>query len=127
MVLHTMYFVDELHSAKQAAPPKGERSAAKELDLAKRLIESLASPFKPEQYEDEYRKNVERLLEEKHQGKKPTTVKQPKVAKVTNILEALQKSLQSSSKSAASSPATGKRTQAKARKKTATKRSRKVA
>ena len=62
MMLHTMYFVDELHEANQTFAGKAEKFDKKELDLAKQLINSLASPFHPEQFEDEYRKNVEKLI-----------------------------------------------------------------
>ena len=99
MVLHTMYFVNELHKANEAdGGTKEGRFAAKEMDLAKRLIETLASPFKPEEYEDEYRKNVERLVEEKQKGQKVTAVKQPKAHPVVDILDALKRSLSKKAK-----------------------------
>jgi DNA end-binding protein Ku len=60
----------------------------------------LASPFKPEQYEDEYRKNLERLIEQKRKGQKVTTAKQPKLAPVVDMFEALKRSLEQSEKQA---------------------------
>jgi DNA end-binding protein Ku len=93
MVLHTMYFVEELHRAKDTAPKKTPKLEKKELDLAKKLIESLAGPFKPEQYEDEYKRNVEKLIEAKQKGRKITAIKRPKKAPVVDLMEALQKSL----------------------------------
>jgi DNA end-binding protein Ku len=52
LVLHTMFFADEIHQAEsgERTPPAFK---AKELELATRLIETLADKFKPEQYEDE--------------------------------------------------------------------------
>jgi DNA end-binding protein Ku len=44
---------------------------------------------------DTYRENVERLIEEKKKGEKITTVKQPRKAPVTDLMDALKKSLQS--------------------------------
>src|SRR5580658_8953838 len=55
LVLHTMYFTNELHEANKTRSGKDTKFAPKEMDLAKRLIDSLASPFKPQQYKDEYR------------------------------------------------------------------------
>lgn len=94
MVLHTMYYADELHQANKVSTPKKSAFNEREMDLAKKLIDTLASPFKPEQYEDEYRKNVERLVEQKRKGHKITEVKQPRAAPVVDILEALKRSLQ---------------------------------
>jgi DNA end-binding protein Ku len=106
LVLHTMYFVDELHKARVGGKNAKNQFAAKEMDLAKRLIDTLASPFKPEAYEDEYKKNVERLIEQKRKGKTVTAVSQPKVQPVTDIMEALKRSLESR----ASSKHTAKKT-----------------
>jgi DNA end-binding protein Ku len=94
LVLHTMYFANELHAANKAPGVANTKFAAKEMDLAKRLIDTLASPFKPEQYQDEYRKNVERLIEQKRKGREITAVPQPKPTKVVDILDALKRSLE---------------------------------
>jgi len=93
LVLHTMYFVDELHKAREVKKPSGAKFSAKELDLAKQLVDSLSSPFKPQEFEDEYKKNVLRLIEQRRKGKTVTAVEHPKVKPVTDIMEALQKSL----------------------------------
>ncbi len=103
MMLHTMYFTDELHAANRPSVDNA-RFSEKEMDLAKKLIDTLASPFKPEQYEDEYRKNVEHLIEQKQKGHKVTATQQPKVAPVVDIFEALKKSLQQTSKGRAAPP-----------------------
>lgn len=93
MVLHTMYFEDELHREKETAPPKTVKTDKKELDLAKQLVEALAAPFKPETFHDEYRRSVEKLIEAKQKGRKITPIKQPKKAPVIDLMAALQKSL----------------------------------
>jgi len=93
MVLHTMYYVDELHKSNQSTGKGKSQYTAKEMNMAKKLIDELEAPFKPQEYEDQYRKNVERLIEQKQKGGKVTTIKQPKPAPVVDILEALQRSL----------------------------------
>lgn len=100
IVLHTMYFVDELHKSNEVAAPRAAKFDKKEIDLAKKLIETLAGRFKPEQFHDEYKKNVEQLIEKKRKGQKVTPIRQPKKAPVIDLMQALQQSLakQSSAK-----------------------------
>jgi DNA end-binding protein Ku len=93
MVLHTMYFVDELHKERGVTPTKTAKPQKKEIDLAKKLVETLAAPFKPEQFHDDYRRNVEKLIQTKQKGRKVTPIKQPKKAPVIDLMQALQKSL----------------------------------
>lgn len=101
LVLHTLFYPDELHQANHGEAPKAKYSA-KELELARSLVEHLKAPFKPEQFKDTYRENVERLIEEKRKGEKITAVKQPRKAPVVDLMEALKRSLKSAS------PASGK-------------------
>jgi len=100
LVLHTLYYPDELHTANKSEKPK-EKFSAKELDLAKNLIERLSAPFKPEQFQDTYRENVERLIAQKRKGQKVTAVKQPRKAPVIDLMEALKRSLKSTSETSA--------------------------
>lgn len=93
IVLHTMYFVDELHKANEVVVRGGTKFDRKEVDLAKKLIETLASPFHPEQFHDEYKQNVEELIEKKRKGQKITPIRQPKTAPVIDLMQALQQSL----------------------------------
>jgi DNA end-binding protein Ku len=93
IVLHTMYFVDELHKANETAPASDTAFDKKELDMAKKLVEALAGSFEPEKYHDEYRSNVEQLIEQKRKGQKVTPITQPKSAPVLDLMQALQQSL----------------------------------
>ena len=113
IVLHTMYFADELHAANRPQSPKSAKFDKKEVDLAKKLIETLAGPFKPQQYHDEYKKNVEELIEKKRKGQKVTPIRPPKAAPVVDLMQALQQSLSrtaASRKSGSQTKATGKKT-----------------
>jgi DNA end-binding protein Ku len=94
LVLHTLYYPDELHKANRGEAPKAKYTA-KELELAKSLIDQLTAPFKPNEFEDGYRENVERLIEQKRKGQKITTVRQPAKAPVIDLMEALKRSLKS--------------------------------
>ena len=92
LVLHTLFYSDELHKANKQAAPESKYSA-KELEMAKSLVEQLSAPFHPQEFHDTYRENVERLIEEKEKGHKITAVKQARPAPVMDIMEALKRSL----------------------------------
>ena len=94
LVLHTLYYTNELHRANRGEIPKAKYTA-KELDLAKSLVNQLTAPFKLQEFTDAYRANVERLIEQKRKGQKVTVVKQPAKAPVVNLMEALKRSLKS--------------------------------
>jgi len=98
IMLHTMYFVDELHKANEVDIGTAAKFSKKEVDLAKKLIDTLAGPFHPETFHDEYKKNVEQLIERKRKGEKITAIRQPKKAPVIDLMQALQQSLDKTSK-----------------------------
>jgi len=108
LILHTLYYVNELHKANATPAAKGQFSA-KEIDLAKSLISSLAAPFQPEQFHDQYRENVEHLIERKQKGLRIAAVQQPRKPKVVDIVEALQRSLRESAKKTAAKKKTRKK------------------
>src|ERR1700730_1044415 len=93
LILHTLYYPDELHKANRSETPKAKYTA-KELELAKSLVGHLTAPFKPEQFKDTYRENVERLIKQKQKGQKISVVEQPRKAPVIDLMEALKRSLQ---------------------------------
>ena len=92
LLLHTLYYPDELHAGKRPEPVKASFSK-QELALAKQLVEQLSGPFKPKGFHDEYRKNVEELVERKRNGQKVQAIDQPKNTKVVDLMEALKKSI----------------------------------
>ena len=100
LVLHTMYFTSEMNKANRVKAPDAKYTA-KELGLAHQLIETLASPFRPEQFHDEYQANVARMVAAKKKGRDTAPVKQTKAAApVVDILDALRKSLEGGKKKA---------------------------
>jgi DNA end-binding protein Ku len=92
LVLHTLYYANELHKANRRPAPKTKYSA-QELELAMSLVKQLTAPFKPQEFTDTYRENVERLIEQKRKGRKISAVEQPRRAPVVDLMEALKKSL----------------------------------
>ncbi len=95
LMLHTMYFADEVRDFGEV--DKGESAKIKEgeLELALRLINELSNgEFRPEQYQDEYRLRVLDMVNLKVEGKEVTAVgPQVQRAQVIDLMEALKESL----------------------------------
>jgi DNA end-binding protein Ku len=95
LVLHTLYYPDELHKGNRGKEPSAKYSV-KELELAKSLVDRLKAPFNPQEFKDTYRDSVKHLIAQKQKGRTVTAVKQPKKAPVIDLMEALRKSLKGS-------------------------------
>jgi DNA end-binding protein Ku len=95
LMLHTMYFADEVRAFTEV--DKGETAKIKdgELDLAIKLIDGLAAEdFDPERYKDAYRERVLELLHKKAEGQELTAAPAPaKRRQVIDLMEALKESL----------------------------------
>jgi len=104
MTLHTMFYSNEIRAAESVAADKVELKD-QEKKLAQQLIESLAAPFDPQKYRDEYMENVKGMIEAKLKGQEVTQAAQPHMAPVIDLMEALKKSLAEKQAPAASSAA----------------------
>jgi DNA end-binding protein Ku len=95
LMLHTLYFADEVRSFVEI--DKGESAKIKEgeLELALQLIDGLSKDaFRPEQYQDEYRQRVLDLVNQKVEGKEVAAAgPELKRAQVIDLMEALKQSL----------------------------------
>jgi DNA end-binding protein Ku len=65
-----------------------------EVKLAEQLVESLATTFDPEKFQDEYRTRVLQLIEAKSEGKTVKAIPGKKLAPVIDLMAALQRSLE---------------------------------
>jgi DNA end-binding protein Ku len=104
MTLHTMFYSNEIRAA-EAVPTDKVELKDQEKKLAQQLIESLAAPFDPLKYRDEYMENVKGMIDAKLKGQEVTEVAQPHMAPVIDLMEALKKSLAEKQAPAASSAA----------------------
>jgi DNA end-binding protein Ku len=112
LVLHTLFYPEELHAGNRQNPPAKTAATSKEVTLATQLIKQLAGPFKPDEFHDTYRQNVEKLIEQKKKGQKITSEPKPKRATVIDLMEALKKSIKASGapdKATKTKPGAGKR------------------
>jgi DNA end-binding protein Ku len=92
MTLHTMFYSNEIRAA-EAVPSDKIELKEQEKKLADQLIQSLAAPWQPEKYRDEYQQNLRGMIEAKLKGQEVTEVAQPHMAPVIDLMEALKKSL----------------------------------
>jgi DNA end-binding protein Ku len=100
LTLTTMRFHDEVTSPadldgevfEEEKPKKPEK---RELEMAKQLIESLASDFKPDSYRDEYREELLDLLQQKAAGEDVVSApsEEPEPTKAPDLMAALEESL----------------------------------
>jgi DNA end-binding protein Ku len=95
LMLHTMYFADEVRDFGEVDKGEGAKIREGELELAEKLIAELThDEFKPEQYKDEYRQRVLDLVNTKVEGKEITTPAVPaERAQVIDLMDALKQSL----------------------------------
>jgi DNA end-binding protein Ku len=101
LVAHTMFFANEIRK-DQGYRADADETKPRELDLARRLIETMAAPFEPGKFRDTYRERVQQLIDAKVEGKQlarePAAA--PQSAQVVDIFDALQKSLDAMKKPA---------------------------
>jgi DNA end-binding protein Ku len=100
LTLTTMRFHDEVTSPSDLDgeifdEEKPKKPDQRELEMAKQLIGSLTSDFKPAQYRDEYREELLDLLERKAAGKEVVSAptEEPKPTKAPDLMAALEESL----------------------------------
>jgi len=95
LMLHTMYFADEIRDFGEVE--KGEDAKLKpgELDLATRLLAELTNEkFEPAKFSDEYRTRVLEVVESKVEGREVTSLAPEKQrAQVIDLMDALKQSL----------------------------------
>ena len=104
LILNLLRFQHELRDSKGLDIPeagsKGRAISAGELQMAERLIEAMSGPWNPAKYRDEYREDLENLIERKIKSGRPRAVSTdgrapaPKTGgKVVDIMSLLQRSV----------------------------------
>ena len=93
LMLHTMYYVDEVRKLESFGPLDVELKDA-EVKVAHQLIEALAGKFEPEKYHDTFEENLKQLIKARLEGREVTPVEKPrKLAPVVDLMAALKESL----------------------------------
>jgi DNA end-binding protein Ku len=100
LTMETMLFADELVDPDQIDElPEADVNATKrEVEMARQLIDSLATDFDPTRYRDEYRDRVLELIEQKAEGREVALQPEPEApTEVPDLMAALEASLAAAS------------------------------
>jgi len=98
LTLTTMRFADEVvppDELDDVLPDRKPKVAAKEVEMAEQLIDSLTSDFDPSAYRDEYREELMSLIERKAEGKEIVAPEAPEreATKAPDLMAALEESI----------------------------------
>ena len=145
LVLLMLRYPQELVDPEEYKLPTGKagdyRITAKEREMAETLIASMSAPWKPDDYQDEFRKRLEAIIKKRIKSRGATTKivedemeHEDATTNVVDFMALLQKSLDSKKRTPASKSSTKKtaakrpaRKTTKAAKKSPAKRARKAA
>lgn len=95
IILNQMRFANELRSEKELELPEEDLISQKDIDLALLFINQLTTSFDPKKYKDEYREELEGVIEEKIKGKTPKARGEaPEPSDVKDLMSLLKKSLE---------------------------------
>jgi DNA end-binding protein Ku len=110
LVLTMMRFSDELADLGDFRFPKATGIRPQEMKMALQLIENLASKWNPEQYTDEYRDNLLKIIKGKLKGRQPKLQEREpaRSAEVVDLMARLRASLEGKSTKAPAAKGTKK-------------------
>ncbi len=103
-VLETMYWPDEVREADFGGVEVNVEVRDQELAMARQLIDSLASEWSPDEFTDEYREALVRIVEAKLSGQEIEVVEAEPTAKVVDLMEALKASVAAAKQQADEEP-----------------------
>ena len=108
-VLETMYWPDEIREADFGGVNVDAKVRSQELEMARQLIQNLTSDWNPDEYTDEYREALLKIVEAKIAGEEIELVAAEPTAKVVDLMEALKASVAAAKKKADDEPKAGPR------------------
>lgn len=97
LVLHTMYYADEVRDFGAIDLEEGSQPREKEVALAEMLINELSEEaFDPLAFKDEYRERLMERIQSKAEGETivSESPEEPRAGEVVDIMEALRRSLE---------------------------------
>ena len=97
LVLHTMHYDNEILPRTDIVHPAPKTSAA-ELDMAVSLVKAMSQDFNPQDYHDDYRDALQKVVEAKASGVKIAAPAAPKVSEIDDLMAALRASLKAAKK-----------------------------
>jgi len=127
LTMETLLFGDEVVSPEDLDDLEAveeAKASKKEVDMARQLVDSLASDFDPSKYRDEYRDTVLDMIERKAEGQEIAVQEAPEEpAEVPDLMAALEASISQSKRQSKPKPKSEGKAKAKPKKaKTASKK-----
>jgi DNA end-binding protein Ku len=108
LILNLLRFEHELRDSSgldiSEANSKGRAISASEIKMAERLIDAMSGPWDPAKYRDEYREDLEKLIDKKIKSGRPTAVSTVKAparkagGQVIDIMSLLRRSVDQAQK-----------------------------
>ncbi len=92
LMLHTMYYADEVRQLENFGRPEVDIKEA-EVKVAHQLIQALEAKFEPQKYHDTFEDNLRELIRAHLEGREVKAVSKPRPAPVTDLMAALKQSL----------------------------------
>jgi DNA end-binding protein Ku len=89
LMLELMHFAQEVLEPEELRVATGSDVSAKELQMAKALIESMTGEWEPTRYEDRYQSALKEVIDEKIQ-KRPHASKVPARKTASNVVDLVQ-------------------------------------
>ncbi|MET0534896.1 MAG: Ku protein [Steroidobacter sp.] len=93
LVMTTLRRADQVLSFSGVEPAKASMPQAHEMKLAQQLVSSIEADFDPEQWQNEYRARLMKLIEAKARGEKVTPVPAKKKRSSANLADSLKASI----------------------------------
>jgi DNA end-binding protein Ku len=104
MTLHTMFYQSEIREVAEFSHQEKVEPKEQEKKLAMQLIDSLAAPFEPEKYRDEYQESMRSMIAAKQKGQEVAGTVHPARAPVIDLMDALKKSINAKPAASAKKP-----------------------
>lgn len=112
IVLNTLRYKNELKSAKDLEVPSGNLKASgvspREIEMAKKLVEEMTEPWKPERYRDTYHDDLMKLIDKRIKAGKTEVITEPEAeedqekparGEVIDLMALLKRSVQAKGQS----------------------------
>jgi DNA end-binding protein Ku len=94
LAMETLFFAEDVRSRAEIEEAVGETEVKDaELDLARQVIQSLVGAFAPEDFENEYRRELRAMLESKLAGEQISRPEPVPETPVVDLMEALRRSV----------------------------------
>ena len=94
LALETLFFADDVRSkAEIEEAVEATELRDPELELAGQVIQSLVGEWKPEDFENEYRRDLKAMLDAKLAGETPTRPEPVAETPVIDLMDALRRSV----------------------------------